>query len=84
MKIELTPTKRGKEVDIFADIFPYDESNTVILTAKPISFRIIQLFAVDQPNCSENGPLITLSADRAREFAEQILKELKPEETDNE
>lgn len=76
MKTNLTPVKRGEEVDIFVDVFSDSVEANICFAAKPISFRITRRYAVDQPSCSENGPLLTLSVDEARKFAEHILEVL--------
>jgi len=72
MKINLTPIRRGEKIDIFADIFSDTAKGDISLTAKPISFRPTELYTQDQPNCIENGPLLTLSVESALEFADAI------------
>lgn len=80
MKINVTP-KLGKEgISIWADIFSDKAEGCIILTAKPISFRVTQLYAVDQSSCPENGPLLTLSTKEAKMFAKQILELLEGQE----
>ena len=74
MKFTLTPIKREEEMDIFVDIFSDESESNISFVAKPITFRIIQRYAVDQSSCSENGPLLTLPIKKAKAFAEQILE----------
>jgi hypothetical protein len=70
----VTPVKREEEIDIFVDVFPNGIKADFYLVAKPISFRITRPYTVDQPSCSENGPLLTLSVEEAKLFAKELLE----------
>lgn len=77
MQLKLTPIKRKEEIDIYVDIFLNGPGPSIYLVAKPISFRVTQPYAVDQPSCSENGPLLTLPIKEAKVFVKELLELLE-------
>ena len=72
--LNITPIKRNDSIiDIFVDVYTEGAADNN-LVAKPVSFRFVRPYDVDEPCCGEKGPLLSMTPEKAKEFAEEILK----------